>query len=729
MAADLAGLCAPVVMLEMQAAALAGELSGDSPEERAAGFMDELSLPRRRRTLLAENPALARLLCDRTRLQTAAAVELLERLARDQERIAGELCGDDLGLLTGVTPLGDSHSGGRRVLGLRFHSGAELVYKPRSLAADAAWARLLARLNDDGLEPRARPPLSLVTGPEHGWQEQISPRACDTPEAVGRYFLRLGAQLALLHGMRAVDFHQENVIACGEHPMIVDLEGLFHPRLGGVRADVVDPLVAETGMDCVLRVGLLPRADVAFGVDISGLGRDPGGRPSVKQASLVGSGTDAARLEERQVELTAEHNAVRLGSRLVRPADWLNELSLGFSRAHRLLRRHRDELLGPGGALAAFRDAETRVILRPTRAYAELIREQVTRPPALADGLARERVLNRLWRGAERRPELRDAAPAEHHDLWRGDVPKFTGRPGAGDVTHHALGALPGMLAPFRFESVDCVRRLDEQDEERQLAFLRCSVLAAAVHPARPPRRPESGPPPTRARLLAAAERCRRRLTVLALSDGEAVGWLSPQPIAGQPGQVLRPAGPGLAEGQAGIALFLAHVGAWDSVRAALMLIPGEPSERLGPGFADGAGGIAWALARIARLGADPALGERAARLVLGTEPGETTELRSGTAGPASAWRPHWKRPGRAPCAATRAPARHSWPTPAPRMASEDWPPGTAGERWLFTGLGASWRTGGSSPAPRSSHPRRPSCWSRAETDPSSAGARERHWS
>lgn len=623
LALDLVGLCSPLVALELGAALLAGDLPGDTDEQRSAAFMDELGRPARRRELMAGYPALARLLADRARLGTEAGRELLDRLAEDAARLGAELLGGaEPGRLVAAEPLGDSHDGGRRVLALTFDGGAELVYKPRSLATDLAWAGLLQALAEAGLDPAPGAPATLGAGASHGWQERVAPAACATRAQVGRYFERLGALLAVLHALRGVDLHQENVLACGEHPLVVDLEGLFHPRLGGERAAAVDPLVADTGMDCVLRVGLLPRADVAYGADISGLGRDPGAPALV---DLPGG----------PVELAAEHNAVRLGEALVRPADWVDELGRGFAAAHRLLRRHRETWFAPGGPLAAFEGVEVRAIPRPSRVYAALIGAQAGSPLALADGLERERVLNRLWRGGARRPDLRRLAPAEHHDLWHGDIPKITGTPGGSDARHHALGSITAPFAPHRFEGPGCVRRLDERDERRQLAFLRGSVLAAAAPSEPGPRRPpRKAPAPSRALLLAAAQRCRERLELLALEDGEGRGWLAPYAADGHAGRVLRAAGPGLAEGQAGIALFLARVAEvseerpdWSPAGRALALVPRRLPE------AAEAGGVAWALALVARLTGERGLARRAVALVEQAPEGEDLSMRSGAAG------------------------------------------------------------------------------------------------
>jgi lantibiotic modifying enzyme len=305
-------------------------------------------------------------------------------------------------------------------------------------------------------------------------------------------------------------------------------------------------------------------------------------------------------------------NLPTLAGRTVRPHEYVEALATGFAAAYGLLREHRASLTERGGALASLEDADLRVVLRPSKVYAELL-ARAAAPAALHDGLAREEVFNVLWRGVARRSDLRASAAAEAHDLWHGDVPKVMVRPGETDGRHHALGRLEGMLAPGRAPTAaETLAALDEDDLERALGHLRASVLAAAsdLPPADAPP-PPPGSSPDRARLSAAAHEAGRRLGALALRDGDQATWLTPQPVAGHTGRVLRPATPGLAEGQAGVAVFLAQLAtrtgdeeslalAWAATRRLLALIDAGEVTLGGPGLWDGAGGVLWALAHLA---------------------------------------------------------------------------------------------------------------------------------
>ena len=600
LAGELAEIAAPALAFDLLATRAAEGWPEGESRQRSLAWMADLGRSERARELFADFSVSARRLVDHAGLAENAGRDLLDRLEQDGEvlrNLLGDAAIDDV---TGLRAAGDSHDGGRRVTVLSFASGARIVFKPRSLAMDAAYQGLLSALNERGFEPRFRVLRLVRAGAGHGWQEFCERAPCAEPAQIERYFRRLGAQMALLHALRATDMHFENLLACGEHPVIVDLETLLHPRLGGEGAPHADPMLAATGMDCVLRVGLLPREDANFRFDISGIGNDPDRTPTFEAFTWEGSGSDVRHVK-RTVERERASNVPYLGERPVHPRDHLPAIERGFRDAYTLLVAHRDELLELGCALAAFDDVDVRIIFRPTRVYAELLRQETLDPAILADGRDREAHLNALWRGGRRRADLRQVVPAEHHDLWVGDVPKLTGRPGSGDVHHHELGTMAGALGPHRVPRADDVRRLDGEDLERQLHFIRTAIVAADVRTTHGgggagPRL--TTPDADWAALVASAV---DRLGVLALHDGDRAGWLVPQRSETQGGSLLTAAGPSLVGGHAGIALALAHAAPWhESARGLVRAAFATLVDLVADAEADAAGGmlVAFAAAR-----------------------------------------------------------------------------------------------------------------------------------
>ncbi len=153
--------------------------------------------------------------------------------------------------------LSDPHRGGRQVIRFALCEGTNWIYKPRSIHIEAAFAAFTDWLRDTGLPLAPRVPAVAFLGHDHGFVEFVQQRACRDTQEVDAYFRRCGALLATLWLLHGTDFSCENIIACGAIPIVVDLEGLFHPY-----RDTLDDAsgLAERELDqSVLRIGMLPQ--------------------------------------------------------------------------------------------------------------------------------------------------------------------------------------------------------------------------------------------------------------------------------------------------------------------------------------------------------------------------------------------------------------------------------------------------------------------------------------
>src|SRR5262249_16926743 len=117
-------------------------------------------------------------------------------------------------------PLAESHHNGRSGVALTFGSGIQLVYKPRDLSAEQAVCEVLDWLNERGAPLRLYCPR-VLTRAEYGWMEHVPHQPCLDRAQVRRFYTRAGMLLAVTYALRATDCHNENLIARGEHPVIV----------------------------------------------------------------------------------------------------------------------------------------------------------------------------------------------------------------------------------------------------------------------------------------------------------------------------------------------------------------------------------------------------------------------------------------------------------------------------------------------------------------------------
>src|SRR5215510_7575445 len=169
------------------------------------------------------------------------------------------------------------------------------------------------------------------------------------PQAVPRLYERQGSYLALFYVLEATDLHHENIIAAGEHPYPVDLEALFHPRLRDGAPTPLDSTMYQALEQSVLRIGLLPRriwaGENSEGIDISGLGGEPGQRWPGEVLRLAQSGTDTMHMTRQTIEVQESCNRPKLDDQAVDLVAYQASLLTGFTTMYRLLSTHRDALL------------------------------------------------------------------------------------------------------------------------------------------------------------------------------------------------------------------------------------------------------------------------------------------------------------------------------------------------------------------------------------------------
>lgn len=631
----------PALALELNAARLADELSGRTPTERFESFIARLADPARAVAFLHEYPVLARLLVTKIDAWIDACKEFLTRLASDWSEIGREFRGwqsdDELEV---VTPSGDPHRGGRRVLLLRFASGFELVYKPRPLAVEAHFQNILDWLNrQTSLLPFRV--MKVVDRGDYGWEEFIHQQRCDSREAAANFYKRQGAYLALLRVLGAVDIHFDNIIAAGEHPVLIDLEPLFHRVIPPHHARLrdVERIAAEVTSNSVLYVGLLPYRILYGGphpgVDLSGMGADAATLMPVQAPMWSGQGTDLMHQELRHL---------RLGERAHRPlpdtelslTDFTEDIVEGFVRTYMSLLDHRDELARHGGELERFAHDQTRCLLRPTLAYALMLLTSY-HPHFLRDGIVRDRRFDRLIADSERLPRYRQLIGSERRDLWSCDIPAFTTETNSCDISDSSGELLKDFLPETGLEQAS--RRLEalsEGDLERETWIIQMAIATSAIGAATKaprlysvsgPTLPTTNESASRDILLENVQRVAERVAKLALRTQSDATWIGVRSRNGVNWWV-DPIGPDLYAGLGGIALFLAYAGkmlddaaSTDLARSATVTMRRQIFESLKRddaliGGFSGLGGNIYSLMHLAALWSDRELLDDAVAIV-----------------------------------------------------------------------------------------------------------------
>ena len=565
-------MLAKTLVLELNVARLQGTLSGETPEARYVSFIEQLGQPGRVRALVEEYPVLFRLLAAKIDTWVEVSLEMVERLCSEWTAIKTTFnVGSEPAVLTQIESKGrNTRRGGRAVHILTFDTGFKVVYKPRSLAVEAHFQELLDWLNQCGHQPGFRL-LKLLNQGTHGWVEWLTAAECSSTVALERFYQRQGAYLALFYALEATDFHLDNVIATGEHPMFIDLEALFHPRRTEPNLPALEQKLDDDIYYSVLRTGLLPEPELgqseASGFDLSGLAGTGGQQTPYQVPKWENKGTDTMRLVRQPTTISGGKNLPTLRGQPVCVVDFAPAIQEGFVALYQLLMQRRTELLNPNGPVARFAQDDIRILPRSGYRYS-LLFEDSFHPDFMRDALDYERFLDRLWLAVEHEPTLARLIPYEKADLRSGNIPLFTARADSRDAYNSSGQRIPNF---FRQSGLEATRQrisaLAEDDLARQCWFIQASLATVVKQESNGYyRKPFVNPTstasivPSRQQLLDWAIAVGSRLDQMAVRAEGEVSWAGVA-LVGNRHWEIAPLDLSLYNGLPGVVLFLAQLG------------------------------------------------------------------------------------------------------------------------------------------------------------------------
>jgi lantibiotic modifying enzyme len=338
------------------------------------GIGEELS------KLLINYPVLARMWC----IQILFWMKFIEDFARHALSFAqvDSRRSEDRYLINNVLPdLSDPHAGGRTVMKVLFGDGTEWFYKPRSGQQELTWYALLERLNKAGFIAPFHT-LGVRCCGDHCWMESV---IFDSPQNQAMHAersFRTGAIMYLVHLLRGVDFHAENILGVGDQSVVIDCETLLHP------AEFLPNCKAKED-DSIMRTGFLPNA---------------------LQSAL----------EEQQMEGAKDG----LSGVLEIPRQCVDDILRGFAAMHRFLVSKPKRITDIDTAVSELIGRPSRRIYRPSLYYYRILQRSL-KTSLLRIGLDRSIFLWSSFPNLNGAPLL---AEKEVGALENGDLPFFYGR-------------------------------------------------------------------------------------------------------------------------------------------------------------------------------------------------------------------------------------------------------------------------------------------------------------
>jgi type 2 lantibiotic biosynthesis protein LanM len=369
----------------------------------------------------------------------------------------------------------DSHNRGRSVVIMTFANDQRLVYKPRSIEAEAQFTRLLKQLETIGLPHLSKPLITLVCD-GYGWVNYIDRQDCTTQEEVAHYFERLGGLLALLYSLGTSDIHHENLIAQGAYPVLVDLETFLHPIPKTVGSQYDE---SWERFNSVQRVGLLPNNYVSHNetfVDISVLGSQV-----LTVESRFGAwrniNCDNMHLGDATSVEIKRYSLPSLNGQICSTQAYTTELIAGFRTTYNALLAAVPLILSQPDLLAP-QDCPIRFVLRDTAVYTDLL-DYSLHPQLMTSGIDRSIELERLYRSLvdDRRSDLQSVVQTEKNSLEHFDIPYFWCTADGTDLKAGDTIVAANFFAKSGLQVTrDLIARLSQADLEHQVAILGASL-------------------------------------------------------------------------------------------------------------------------------------------------------------------------------------------------------------------------------------------------------------
>jgi type 2 lantibiotic biosynthesis protein LanM len=451
---------------------------------------------------------------------------------------------------------------------VQFANGVKLIYKPKDVAAEAHFFGLLAWLNrqQELLPLRV---LKVMNCGSHGWVECAEAFPCQDGAELTRYYRRSGMLLALVYALRGTDFHYENILACGEQPVLVDLETLLAPVLVPTPfqgQDNAQRLATRQMYESVLSTGLLPwwqQSPNQGLLDISGLGAID--LQEIKATTLRHVNTDNMGLAEDTATISSGQNSPFAPDVPGTFQDYIEDIVSGFRDMYRFLMQRRQTLLTAPSLLAKRALQRYRFPYRNTMLYAALLAKS-HRPKLLRHGVERSISLDALCRTllkSSDKPPFWPVVAAERQALERLDIPVFTFRSDSTTLDAAGMAPIPDAFSVSGYDAMcDRLRHMNDEDLERQVALIRGSLYARVLTPPTTTAANGTYQPGTslpRQQLLETASNIGQELARRAVraADGS-VCWLGVCYDAVTHRYRYEPMDSGLYNGMAGVAVFLA---------------------------------------------------------------------------------------------------------------------------------------------------------------------------
>ncbi len=421
-----------VLIADTNAGRETGILSGETETDRAAYYKSVLLKDEGYVCRLCNRyPILVRRMLQKLNVISDYILEIINHYSEDCLLIAETFNQNTtLGKITKIDfGAGDTHKGGKTV-SIVYCENGKIVYKPRCLKIDLNFNEFVNIINKqipgDVLPIKTYAVIDCGT---HGWTEFVCFKECLNEVEVKNYYVRIGELLAICYLFGATDLHAENIIANGEHPMIIDLETLFS---GGfieksIIHESIGNYIGNQILNSVKGSAILPikMRNKKFNkqVDLSGLSNAEAQLSPFKSYFVKNANSDHVEILRDFAYMESSDNIVTMNGEMMQAEHNLKEIIEGFEKIYYYFISDKELIVYLCETL--FEGVEYRVILRDTMTYSQLLTSSY-HPDLNQYTYDTYMFFERLFLNTDE--SYRCILKAEHADLMVDDVPFFTAK-------------------------------------------------------------------------------------------------------------------------------------------------------------------------------------------------------------------------------------------------------------------------------------------------------------
>lgn len=267
---------------------------------------------------------------------------------------------------------GDSHANGSRVIVASFvndisNEKRKLVYKPRSVRMEVEFQKYIAFLNDF-VDIKLKT-IKVIDKGSYGWVSFVEHKAVSR-RFEGDFYYRFGILAGIVYSLNGLDMHYENVIACAEHPHIIDMECLFSVPINLDKiANLSYPSLHETTMIPTEKIG----EENAF--DFSPLLNHSKQTSPVSRYRVKFISEYELKIEKKLVNIKPAHNYLikEHSGAAVNPLRYVKKINQGYTDYINFVIKNKRKVVK--FIMDSFSDVKQRIIFKPTYLYCMVISE------------------------------------------------------------------------------------------------------------------------------------------------------------------------------------------------------------------------------------------------------------------------------------------------------------------------------------------------------------------